>query len=94
MKSVAMALAIAGLSIALPSCASYPPAQRGHLAALENSAYYDDAYGAFYDGYWGDDGSFYYCPGPGAPFLRDGGGHFRHSGGAGFHGVHVGGGRR
>jgi len=89
MKSLAMGLAIASLSIALPSCAA--PHHGGLLAYDDYDAYYDDAYGPFYDGYWGDDGAFYYRDGRGRPFLRDGGGHFRHGPTGGFHGVHGGG---
>ncbi len=93
MKSLTSGLAIASLSIALAACALTPD---GRLLAYD--AYYDDAYGPFYDGYWGDDGAFYYSDGAGRPFVRDGGAHFRHGAAGGFHGVHgggrAGGGRR
>jgi len=92
MKSLALALAITSISIVLPACASRD--LRGGVASLGYDAYYDDAYGPFYDGYWGDDGAYYYCNGAGRPFVRDGGGHFQHAPSAGFHGVHGGGGRR
>jgi len=90
MKSSAL-LAIAAMSLALQSCASNGHGMRG-FAALDYDAYYDDAYGPFYDGFWGDDGAFYHREHPGDPFAPDSGGHFHHSGGAGFHGVHTGGG--
>jgi hypothetical protein len=94
MKPLALALAIAGAAMILPSCATPHFGSR-----LAYDAYYDDAYGPIYDGYWGDDGAFYYADGVGRPFVRDGGGHFRHGPSGGFHGVHVagvhaGGGRR
>jgi hypothetical protein len=91
MKATAL-LAIATMSLALPSCASNGHGMRS-LASLDDyDAYYDDAYGPFYDGYWGDDGAFYHREHPGQPFAPDNGGHFHHSGGGGFHGVHTGGG--
>jgi hypothetical protein len=52
--------------------------------------YYDDAYGPFYDGYWGGDGAYYYSSGEGQAYHRDGGHHFRHDSNAGFHPVHGG----
>ena len=90
MNSLALALATASLSITLASCAA---THHGGLLAYDGyDAYYDDAYGPFYDGYWGDDGAFYYRDRADHPFARDGGGHFRHGAAGGFHGVHVGGG--
>jgi hypothetical protein len=89
MKSTAL-LAIAGISILLPSCASTGYGLYGGRASLGYDAYYDDAYGPFYDGYWGGDGGFYYRRRAGAPFVRDGGGHFNHAPAAGFHGVRTG----
>jgi len=95
MRMMVLGLAIAGMAITLPSCASYGHGPGFGVAALDYDAYYDDAYGPFYDGYWGDDGAFYYRGGPDGGFSRDGGGHFQHGPAAGFHGVHGGaGGRR
>src|ERR1700736_3274239 len=92
MKSLAL-LAVAGMSIILPSCASDGGRPfHGGFASLGYNAYYDDAYGPFYDGYWGGDGGFYYRGGAGRPFMHDGGGHFQHGPSSGFHGVHAGGG--
>jgi hypothetical protein len=68
-------------TLTLGGCAGYG----GHGGGYD--AYYDGAYGPFYDGYWDGD-SFMYSGGRGRPFIRDGGGHFQHIGGAGFHGVH------
>lgn len=93
MKFMTLGLAFATLSLALLACASYDHGRRGGYASLDYDAYYDDAYGPFYDGYWGADGGFYYRNGPGRPFGRDGGDHFHHGpGGGGFHGVHSSGG--
>ena len=52
--------------------------------------YYDDYYGPVYDGYWGDDGFFYYSDGHGG-HVRDDGHHYRHERfehGTRFHGDH------
>jgi hypothetical protein len=92
MKTMALGLAVASMSIALPACASYDDG-RGY-ASLDYDAYYDGGYGPYYDGYWGGDGAFWYRGGAGRPFLRDGGGHFHHGPAGGFHGVHGHGGRR
>jgi hypothetical protein len=96
MKTIKLGLAVASFSIALAACATHGrPFIGAGVQPVGYDAYYDDAYGPFYDGYWGDDGAFYYCPGSGQPFVRDGGGHFRHDGGGGgggFHAVHGGGG--
>jgi len=94
MKSMAFTLAIAGISIALSSCASPYSVAGSGFASAGYDTYYDDAYGPLYDGYWGDDGGFYYRGGADRPFIRDGGGHFRHGAASGFHGMHAGGGRR
>jgi hypothetical protein len=86
MKIMALGLAIASMSVALPACASYGHGQYAY------DAYYDDAYGPYYDGYWGDDGLFWYRNRSGH-YIRDDGHHFQHGpGGGGFHGVHSGGG--
>ncbi len=49
--------------------------------------YYDDFYGPFDAGYWGDDGVFVYR-GSDRQFHRDDGGHFRRDGATGFHTMH------
>lgn len=48
--------------------------------------YYDDHYGAFYDGYWGNNGSFYYRGGANERRYRRGNpSHFSRSGAGGSH---------
>jgi hypothetical protein len=78
---------IAGLALA--GCAT-----DGYGYGGGYSAYYDDAYGPFYDGYWGHDGAFWYMDGPRGRghWHRDEGQHFRRgpAPGANFHGVHGG----
>jgi hypothetical protein len=93
MKSVVLGLAIASVAIGMASCES-PGRYSAAGRPVSYDAYYDDAYGPFYDGYWGDDGAFYYSGAAGRPFVRDGGGHFLHGAAGGFHGVHGGRGRR
>jgi hypothetical protein len=44
--------------------------------------YYDGSYGAFNDGYWGNDGAFYYSDGS-QNWHRDDGNHFRRDRGDG-----------
>jgi hypothetical protein len=59
-----------------------------HGGAYYSDAYYDDSYGAYYDGYWGGDGSFYYRDTADHPYVRDDAKHFRRdNGGTGFHHV-------
>jgi hypothetical protein len=59
----------------------------GPLALADCGGFYDDFYGPFDDGCWGDDGVFWYR-GRDHAFHRDNGGHFRHAGGPGMHEVH------
>jgi hypothetical protein len=55
--------------------------------------YYDGFYGPFDDGYWGNDGFFWYRGGD-RGFHRDEGHHFQHRAGSGFNHVHGHGGPR
>jgi len=73
-----------------PQAAVAGPAITG---SLSYDGYYDDYYGPFYDGYWGQDGFFYYSDGPGHPFRRDEGRHFRRDLAPGYHAVRGLGGR-
>ena len=91
MRLMTSGMALATVSLTLIACA-YDHGRRGGFASLDYDAYYDDAYGPFFDGYWGDDGAFYHRERPGQPFMPDHGDHFHHAGGSGFHGVHGGGG--
>ena len=54
--------------------------------AVGFEAFYDDAYGPFYDGYWANDG-FYYRSSNQEAYHRDAGGHFRREASNGFHPV-------
>src|ERR1700761_9550505 len=93
MKPLIIALSIGAACAGLAACADdYGP--RGGVAYYEHhpvgyDGYYDDFYGPFYDGYWGD-GGFFYSTGPGVPFVIDSGNHFRHENAAGFHSFHGG----
>ncbi|MBI1198805.1 MAG: hypothetical protein GC203_13170 [Phenylobacterium sp.] len=81
MKRLVIALGAVAL---LGGCASdmgYGGRTRGY------DAWYDGAYGPYYDGYWRGD-VFWYSPARGRPYVRDDGRHFRRDGGPGFHGVH------
>lgn len=89
MKSVLIAISAGiALSGALCACATYGgPPPHGYYDEAGFNAYYDDAYGPFYDGYW-DGPDFFYATGRGQPFARDEGHHFQHAAASGFHGVH------
>jgi hypothetical protein len=82
MKKALLAVTAA---LALSACAEdmgYGPYFGG------DTAYYDDYYGPFYNGYWGAGDVFYYSTGRGRPYFRDEGRHFRHDrGGDRWHGV-------
>jgi len=58
------------------------------VAVVGYDGYYDDAYGPFYDGYWGGDGAFYYRNSENDRFHRDTSQHFRRDAANGFHAVH------
>jgi len=51
--------------------------------------YYDDFYGPFYDGYWGDGDVFHYRTARDGDFRRDDAHHFTRTAGNGFHNFHV-----
>jgi hypothetical protein len=79
----------AGAALMLVGCADggYYHHDHGPMAVAYDG-FYDDGYGPFYDGYWGDDGAFYYSDGPGHAYRRDDAHHFRHDNpGQGFHAV-------
>jgi hypothetical protein len=81
----ALTIALLALgSVPLASCAGGPGMAYGP-GPYEYDGWYDGAYGPIYDGYWGDDGYFYYRhqEGEGA-FVRGDREHFsRQSPGAG-----------
>jgi hypothetical protein len=64
--------------------AAYGP---GPLALADCGGFYDDFYGPFDDGCWGDDGGFWYR-GRDHVYHRDTGGHFSHVAGPGMHAIH------
>ena len=74
----------------LGGCAYHGPESVGISASGGNyyNGYYDGSYGSFNDGYWGNDGAFYYADGN-HNWHRDDGNHFRHDdGGDGWNAVH------
>jgi hypothetical protein len=88
MKRLAPIIFAAAATLTLAACES-GPYHAGPVAAGYVDGYYDDAYGPFYDGYWGDGGFFYYRAGPDADFRRDDAHHFRREAGQGFHNFHA-----
>jgi len=83
-----MTLAAGAAALGLAACADDYGHRSYYGAAIGYDGFYDDAYGPFYDGYWGGDGFFYYSDAAGHPFRRDEGRHFRRDSAAGFHAVH------
>ncbi len=96
MKSLAIGLLAGAAILSMAACADSNGPRRGdagynHVEASHDSyvdGYYDDFYGPFDVGYWGNDGVFMYRGGD-KQFHRDNDGHFRRqAGGAGFHNFH------
>ena len=83
MQRSLIAAAVVVSAIALGACEEYGPA--GPYADVDFNGYYDDAYGPFYGGYWGDGGIFYYADKDGRHFHRDTGHHFRSDAVSGYH---------
>lgn len=70
--------AAAAFAAGLSGCMSAGVAVGDHGAAV-GVAYYDDAYGPYYGGYWGEDGYFYYYSDVArVKVVRDNDRHFRH----------------
>jgi len=63
------------LLLTMTACADYDGHHEGRIAY---NGYYDDSYGAIYDGYWGDGDTFYYRSSSHGDYIRDDGHHFRH----------------
>jgi hypothetical protein len=87
-KYIATALGLFALISPLSACAggygTGGVAYAGGSYAYDG--FYDDYYGPIYDGYWGDDGGFYYRRGPSdRRFVRGDAAHFNRSGNAGGH---------
>lgn len=95
MKRLLLALSLGAAVLGVSACAgAYGPDSGRGLAYYDHGpigfdGFYDDAYGPFYDGYWGD-GGFYYSTGEGRPYQLDRGNHFRHDAFDGFHAFHGG----
>jgi hypothetical protein len=86
MKPIARLVFAVVPALALAACEGMRHDQPGYVYV---DGYYDDFYGPFYDGYWGDGGYFYYRTGPDADWRRDDARHFRHEAGEGFNNFHV-----
>ena len=79
-------LALAALTL-LAGCETRQPVAVGVAGPDYYDGYYDGFYGPFYDGYWGDDGAFWYS-GPDRAFHPDEGHHFQRMAGNGFNHIH------
>jgi hypothetical protein len=60
----------------------------GPVADVEYDGYYDGYYGPIYDGYWGDDGVFFYRSSREGGYRRGDVTHFRHEATPGFGHIH------
>jgi hypothetical protein len=60
----------------------------GPVADIEYDGYYDGYYGQIYDGYWGDNGVFFYRTGEGGRWSRGDTTHFRRDAAPGFNHIH------
>jgi hypothetical protein len=87
MKLLASLVVAAAMAASLSACETYHGG--GPYAGVYVDGYYDDAYGPFYDGYWGDGGVFYYRPAPDAAFVPDSAHHFRRDRSDGYHTFHM-----
>lgn len=86
MKRLVIALVASVMPVVVGGCATGYDGYGGGPYAF--NGYYDDFYGPVYDGYWGNDGFFYYRGGAGERrFRRGDAAHFRRDGapGGGFH---------
>jgi|SRR6267154_2212108 len=74
-------------ALMLSACANDGTYSSGYYGGgvAYNSAFYDDFYGPYYDGYWGPGDVFIFTEAPGRPFRRDDARHFRHEAAQGFH---------
>ena len=85
MNRVAVGLAgLAAIVLTVGSAHASPGAIGPSRMIVGQDAWYDDHYGPFYNGYWTAAGEFYFSTGPGRPFARDDGRHFRRVTAAGF----------
>jgi hypothetical protein len=86
MKTFAKLVPIAGMAVLLlGGCAYHGRGDRVGVSVRSDGyydGYYDGSYGAFNDGYWGNDGAFYYADGE-RNWHRDDANHFRRDRGDG-----------
>ena len=71
----------------LAGCATRQRIDVGFRGGSAYDGYYDGYYGSFIDGYWGNDGFFWYYSGRDRVWHRDEGRHFRRDAGPGFNHV-------
>jgi hypothetical protein len=86
-KTLAAVAFAAATALSLAACETTPYDHGGYAYGYVDG-FYDDAYGPWYDGYWGPDDVFYYRAGPSGDFRRDDAHHFRHDMAQGFHTFH------
>lgn len=92
MKHLAPLVLAGALALGVSGCETYygphGPGPGGYASVDYVDGYYDDYYGPFDAGYWGEDGVFWYRGGD-HQFHRDTGGHFHRDTAQGFHSFHA-----
>ena len=85
MKTLTKLVPIVGMAALLLGGCAYSGRERAGVSVSRGNyydGYYDGTYGAFNDGYWGNDGAFYYADGE-HNWHRDDSNHFRRDSGDG-----------
>jgi|HubBroStandDraft_1064217.scaffolds.fasta_scaffold33357_2 hypothetical protein len=88
MKMIAAIAVAAATALSLAGCEANFGGHHAGVSVAYVDGYYDDAYGPWYDGYWGSDDYFYYRAGPSDTFHRDDARHFSHQQAQGAHSFH------
>ena len=87
MKTLAAITIAAVAAFSLSACETYDHHDRAGVSVGFVDGYYDDAYGPYDEGYWGDDGVFMYR-GSDHQWHHDDAHHFRKDQATGFHTFH------
>ena len=89
LKRIRTMIIAASATLAIPACTGSDHVGVAVAAGGPDyyDGYYDGFYGPFNDGYWGNDGFFWYSDAH-RGFHRDDGRHFQRSASAGFNHVH------
>jgi len=78
-----------GAAIGLSACTTYYDDGYGYAGNNSYDVWYDNYYGQVRDGYWSDDGWYYYRDSRSRDYRRDDGRHFRRDAADGYHSSHM-----